>query len=98
MAAQLDYEEKTEYNISVKVKDGGDPILSDKATVSWGGGGCQVNMIVGRTSYRKIIYSINYEYYSVRKKYQNRASLLPWASHLLGAQNLRICLKLSKVL
>ena len=33
LAAQLDYEKKSEYMFGVEVKDGGKPALSDNATV-----------------------------------------------------------------
>lgn len=39
LAAQLDYEKKTVYNISVTVKDGGNPMLLDNAMVSCRRGG-----------------------------------------------------------
>lgn len=34
LAAELDYEKKTEYKFGVEVEDGGKPALSDNATVS----------------------------------------------------------------
>ena len=33
LAAQLDYEKKSEYKFGVEVKDGGKPALSDNTTV-----------------------------------------------------------------